>query len=425
MLSKVLCSTCSYILTSWHGKNFPITWWCHQMETFSAWLAICAGNSPVPGEFPANSPHKGQWRGALMFCLIRVWINSWVNNCEAGDLRRYLAHCDVIVMIRRWMALAKSQLCRALMFSLMSALMNCWINSRVDGDLKRPDTHTILTSSIPHAEIREPPQVTQPYSIADTGQQEFHLVSPATSIWHRFLLTFIAIRFRVNSHIDLSRNITSLWHCSWRVITLSARQNVQNFTDDIFIDNILFNEKKWISTKYSLKSFYEGTINNNTALDQIMSRRRTGDKLLSEWAMALLTDIYVRHSPWQPKSLTSNNQKTRVDNSNISSGYYTCSFDRLYFWSSKWHTLVRTHQRKYWNALIVDRGHDDLGCSCNHRAAPPFPLYSRPCMPYYFMSLVKNEWLRRSSKCCALVSISVIPLNEFLHIIVFRVGWEN
>ena len=47
---------------------------------------------------PVNSPHKGQWRGALMFCLIRAWINSWVNNCEAGDLRRYLAHCDVIVM---------------------------------------------------------------------------------------------------------------------------------------------------------------------------------------------------------------------------------------------------------------------------------------------------------------------------------------
>ena len=33
-----------------------ISWWCHQMETFSALLAICAGNSPVPGEFPAQRP---------------------------------------------------------------------------------------------------------------------------------------------------------------------------------------------------------------------------------------------------------------------------------------------------------------------------------------------------------------------------------
>ena len=47
---------------------------------------------------PVNSPHNGQWRGALMFSLICVWINDWVNNREAGDLRRYRAHYDVIVM---------------------------------------------------------------------------------------------------------------------------------------------------------------------------------------------------------------------------------------------------------------------------------------------------------------------------------------
>ena len=47
---------------------------------------------------PVNSPHKGQWRGALMFSLICVLINGWVNNREAGDLRRHRAHYDVIVM---------------------------------------------------------------------------------------------------------------------------------------------------------------------------------------------------------------------------------------------------------------------------------------------------------------------------------------
>ena len=47
---------------------------------------------------PLISPHKGQWRGALMFSLICVWINGWVNNRDAGDLRRYRAHYDVIVM---------------------------------------------------------------------------------------------------------------------------------------------------------------------------------------------------------------------------------------------------------------------------------------------------------------------------------------
>ena len=43
-------------------------------------------------------PHKGQWRGALMFSLICTWINGWVNTREAGDLRRRRAHYDVTVM---------------------------------------------------------------------------------------------------------------------------------------------------------------------------------------------------------------------------------------------------------------------------------------------------------------------------------------
>ena len=55
---------------------------------------------PLCGEFtvPLNSPHKGQWRGALMFSLICVWINGWVNNREVGDLRRHRGHYDVNVM---------------------------------------------------------------------------------------------------------------------------------------------------------------------------------------------------------------------------------------------------------------------------------------------------------------------------------------
>ena len=36
--------------------SWEMSWWRHQMETFSALLAICAGNSPVPGEFPAQWP---------------------------------------------------------------------------------------------------------------------------------------------------------------------------------------------------------------------------------------------------------------------------------------------------------------------------------------------------------------------------------
>ena len=63
------------------------------METFSALLAICAGNSPVP----MSSPHNGQWRGALVFSLICAWINRWVNTHEAGDLS-HRAHNNLTVM---------------------------------------------------------------------------------------------------------------------------------------------------------------------------------------------------------------------------------------------------------------------------------------------------------------------------------------
>ena len=47
---------------------------------------------------PVNFPHKGQWRGALMFSLIYVWTNDWANHRYAGDLTRHRAHYDVTVM---------------------------------------------------------------------------------------------------------------------------------------------------------------------------------------------------------------------------------------------------------------------------------------------------------------------------------------
>ena len=75
-------------LGRWWSINI---WWRHQMETFSASLALCEGNPPVTG----GSPNKIQWRGALMLSLICTWINGWVNNREADDLRCYRAHCDI------------------------------------------------------------------------------------------------------------------------------------------------------------------------------------------------------------------------------------------------------------------------------------------------------------------------------------------
>ena len=47
---------------------------------------------------PVNSPHKGQWRGALMFSLICAWTNNWADSGNAGDSRWHRVDYDVIVM---------------------------------------------------------------------------------------------------------------------------------------------------------------------------------------------------------------------------------------------------------------------------------------------------------------------------------------
>ena len=84
---------CQSFLTSSTGQwNYP--WWSHQMETSSALLAICTGNSPVPGEFPTQKPVTRSFDVCFFICR----INGWVNHREAGDLRRYRAHYDVTVI---------------------------------------------------------------------------------------------------------------------------------------------------------------------------------------------------------------------------------------------------------------------------------------------------------------------------------------
>ena len=97
------------------------------METFSALLALCAGNSPVP----VNSPHKGQWRRALMFSLICVSINGWVNNREAHDLRRHRGHYDVNVMNQShfWYLTGPNKLRRPTVYSYSGKILTVKLGS--------------------------------------------------------------------------------------------------------------------------------------------------------------------------------------------------------------------------------------------------------------------------------------------------------
>ena len=98
----------SEVSTDWH--NLGVT--CHICELWHddviKWIHFPRYWPFVRGihRSTVNSPLKGQWRGALMFSLICGWINGWVNNREAGDLRRYRSHYDVTVMhsfsVRTW-----------------------------------------------------------------------------------------------------------------------------------------------------------------------------------------------------------------------------------------------------------------------------------------------------------------------------------
>ena len=85
---------CNTSTVSWTNE-YRISWWRHPLETFSALLAICARNSPVTGEFPAKRPVTQSFDVSL----ICAWINGWINNREAGDLRRHRTHYGVTVML--------------------------------------------------------------------------------------------------------------------------------------------------------------------------------------------------------------------------------------------------------------------------------------------------------------------------------------
>ena len=115
----VTCSgyfSCMKVVAFW----FPFHWnvflvvqlsISHQCMMTSSNGNILRVTGHLCGEFtgPVNSPHKGQWRGALMFSLICAWINRWITNREAGDLRRNRAHYDINVMVLDYGLLPKSR----------------------------------------------------------------------------------------------------------------------------------------------------------------------------------------------------------------------------------------------------------------------------------------------------------------------------
>ena len=88
-------------LTSNSSSKYParFLWWRHQMKTFSALLAICAGNSPVPGDFPTQRP--ATWTFNVFFDLR---LNKRLRNQSWGWwfetlLCLLLRHCNVNLIL--------------------------------------------------------------------------------------------------------------------------------------------------------------------------------------------------------------------------------------------------------------------------------------------------------------------------------------
>ena len=94
---QVIWGAVTPVSLQWYLGEALYTWWRHQVETFSASLALCAGNSPVTGEFLAQRPVTRNFD--VFFDLRR--INCLVSNREVGDLRRHRAHYDVSIMKSR------------------------------------------------------------------------------------------------------------------------------------------------------------------------------------------------------------------------------------------------------------------------------------------------------------------------------------
>ena len=108
-------------------QHVKVSWWRHQMETFSALLAICAGNSPVTGEFPAQRPTTRNFHVFVDLRLNKLFSKqSWSRWFETPSHPLW-RHCNVIQLTKTTWAhfVSVNTLCRT------SNLESMWISSIV------------------------------------------------------------------------------------------------------------------------------------------------------------------------------------------------------------------------------------------------------------------------------------------------------
>ena len=84
---------------------------------------------------PVDSPHKGQWCGALVFSLISTWKIGWAKNRDAGDLR---GHYDVTVISGdaftiKWLQMSVNNLTWPTLRLVVKQFVQGVINGNING----------------------------------------------------------------------------------------------------------------------------------------------------------------------------------------------------------------------------------------------------------------------------------------------------
>ena len=132
-------------------------------------------------------PHKSQWRRTLMFSLICFLRNGWVNNREAGDLRRYRTHYDVTVM--QWWLIV----CRVTYFS--EVLIN--FHSRKKINLKMSSAKCPQFCPSPHLSII----LSLDQEVEGTWQAIFRIKYDKVQQWIHISLGRRVLRYKTCYHI--------------------------------------------------------------------------------------------------------------------------------------------------------------------------------------------------------------------------------
>ena len=210
---------------------------------------------------PVNFPHKGQWRGALMFSLIYAWINDWVNNRQAGDLRRQHSHYDVIVMLgilcHRWIAqFSPMAHCTQISFSYQPQIWEQNVPKDVLALTGRPSprkfhgkiSHSMETlhKFIVHRGLTDCGSV-KPHGVIYQGQ---HWLKPWNATWRRQATIHNSIlmfhQWRPASSRQSARNFSSIWInirdlvsilCIWKCRLLNGSHFIQ--TSICYLVNVM------------------------------------------------------------------------------------------------------------------------------------------------------------------------------------------